>query len=57
MISSYLEQKNCLSGCKNIADTKNSKTLLTEYIASVFSGHTGVITCAVKEKSAALHLK
>ena len=57
-IISYVEQiKNCLSGCTNIANTKNSKTLLTECIVSVFSGHTGVITCAVKEESAPLHIK
>ena len=41
MLKKFL--KNGLSGCKKIANTKSSKTLLKVYIVSVFPGHTGAI--------------
>ena len=36
----------------NIANAKNYQTMLTEYIALGFYGHTGVLACRIKEKSA-----
>ena len=40
-----------------IANTKTTRTMLDECIASVLSCHTGVITCKVKEKKCCIALK